>query len=161
MADIPLDIILTWPKPNYEDPETHNKGFLAGSVILAAVASLTVALRLWARYVIARKLAIEDYFLLFALVSFRTPFIRAADSTLTFCELAFLSRSFCFFQLMFVMPRLGSEGSYFDDLQWFTNFMATVTPGMCDQMCFLTIFLSVSDLLSIEDIANSHIRCSG
>ena len=71
MASIPLDVILSWPTPNYENPETHDKGALVGTIILAVVGCSTVGLRLWARFMIARKLAIEDYFILLALVGLR------------------------------------------------------------------------------------------
>ena len=63
-----LDVILNWPAPNYVDPERRDKGYLIGSIILAAVSSIAVGLRLWARIMIARRPALDDYLIIFALV---------------------------------------------------------------------------------------------
>ena len=68
MTDIPLSVILSWPEPNFDDPETHGKGFLAGSVILGVAGCVAVGLRLWARFGIVRKPGPDDYLIIFALV---------------------------------------------------------------------------------------------
>ena len=68
MSDIPLSVILSWPEPNFDDPETHGKGFLAGSIILAVAGCTAVGLRLWARFGIVRKPGPDDYLIILALV---------------------------------------------------------------------------------------------
>ena len=69
MAEIPLEVILTWPKPNPDNPETRDKGFLVAGVILGVAGVAAVSLRLWARFVTMRKPGADDFFILAALVS--------------------------------------------------------------------------------------------
>ena len=68
MSDIPIHILMGWPEPNYENPETRGIGHLVGSVILGVAAFGAVVLRLWARIMIMRRPAADDYFILLALV---------------------------------------------------------------------------------------------
>lgn len=68
MTDIPLSVILSWPEPDFDDPETHGKGFLAGTVVLTVAGCVAVGLRLWARFGIVRKPGPDDYLLIFAVV---------------------------------------------------------------------------------------------
>lgn len=67
-AEIPPSDSLDIQIPNYDDPERRDKGYLAGSIILAVVGCTVVALRLRAQILIARRFAFHDYLIAFALV---------------------------------------------------------------------------------------------
>jgi hypothetical protein len=64
----PVDVLLSWPTPNYVDPETRGPALLIVNSILIALTILTVAARLYTRIVIKRWFGIDDIFILFALL---------------------------------------------------------------------------------------------
>jgi hypothetical protein len=64
----PVDVLLSWPTPNYVDPETRGPALLIVNSILIALTILTVVARLYTRIVIKRWFGIDDIFILFALL---------------------------------------------------------------------------------------------
>jgi hypothetical protein len=65
----PVEVLLTWPTPNYQDPVTRGPALVIVNVILIALVMLTVAARLYTRLVIKRWFGLDDVFILIALVS--------------------------------------------------------------------------------------------
>jgi hypothetical protein len=67
----PVEILLTWPTPNYDDPVTRGPALVIVNAIFIALVLLTVAARLYTRLVIKRWFGWDDVFILLALVSVR------------------------------------------------------------------------------------------
>ncbi|KAF1811365.1 hypothetical protein P152DRAFT_459764 [Eremomyces bilateralis CBS 781.70] len=64
----PTEILLKWPPPDYETPETRGSSLLVASSIFTAFAAVAVALRLYARIFITRWFGIDDVLICFALL---------------------------------------------------------------------------------------------
>src|SRR4051812_2921558 len=64
----PVDVLLSWPTPNYEDPVTRGPALVIVNSIFVALAVSTVAARLYTRIVIKRWFGIDDVFILLALL---------------------------------------------------------------------------------------------
>ncbi|KAI5270514.1 hypothetical protein E4T47_06114 [Aureobasidium subglaciale] len=57
----PTDILVNWPIPNYEDPETQGLPLIVVDVIFMALISLAVPLRLYGRYTNKGRLGWDDF----------------------------------------------------------------------------------------------------
>jgi hypothetical protein len=68
MRDPPLSVILSWPTPNYVDPETRGQSLLVVNIILLALCFVAVAARLWARLVILHAPGLDDLLITIAMV---------------------------------------------------------------------------------------------
>lgn len=64
----PVDVILSWPTPNYENPKTRGPALAIVNYTLAAVTIITVLLRLYTRVFIKRWFGLDDVFIILALV---------------------------------------------------------------------------------------------
>lgn len=64
----PLEIILTWPTPDYIDPPTRGDALLIVNSIFITLVIVTVSLRLYTRLAIKRWFGLDDVFILLALV---------------------------------------------------------------------------------------------
>ncbi|CAE7207985.1 hypothetical protein PTTW11_09771 [Pyrenophora teres f. teres] len=64
----PLDVILSWPTPNYVDPQTRGPALVIVNSIFITLAILTVCARLYTRLIIKRWFGIDDVFILLALL---------------------------------------------------------------------------------------------
>ncbi|KAF1831226.1 hypothetical protein BDW02DRAFT_591285 [Decorospora gaudefroyi] len=64
----PLDVILQWPTPNYDDPVTRSQAVLIVSCVLGAFMFLVVGARLWARAIIQRNAGLDDWIMLAAMI---------------------------------------------------------------------------------------------
>lgn len=73
MRDIPLDVFLSFPLPNYKDPPTRGPALVIVNAILIALVVIAVLLRLYARLFIKRWFGSDDIFIILALV--RLPFL--------------------------------------------------------------------------------------
>lgn len=62
-------VIASWPRPNYENPETRGYGLVILTSILAFVSTFVVVLRLWTRATVTRNFGIDDWVILAATVS--------------------------------------------------------------------------------------------
>ncbi|KAH5690820.1 hypothetical protein HBI23_013520 [Parastagonospora nodorum] len=64
----PVDVLLSWPTPNYENPKTRGPALAIVNYTLAAVTIITVALRLYTRVFIKRWFGLDDVFIILALI---------------------------------------------------------------------------------------------
>lgn len=63
-----LEVLATWPTPNYENPsETRGNQLLVVTYIVCPIALFMVAARMYSRIVISRCFGIDDVFLLLAI----------------------------------------------------------------------------------------------
>ncbi|KAF1810453.1 hypothetical protein P152DRAFT_98877 [Eremomyces bilateralis CBS 781.70] len=68
MRDIPLEVLLTWPTPNYDDPVTRGSALIIVNSIFISLVALAVGLRLYARLAISRSFGADDVFIILALI---------------------------------------------------------------------------------------------
>jgi hypothetical protein len=64
----PVDVLLSWPTPNYDNPVTRGPALLVVNSIFISLAVITVAARIYTRIVIKRWFGIDDVFILLALL---------------------------------------------------------------------------------------------
>ncbi|KAF3004185.1 hypothetical protein E8E13_006247 [Curvularia kusanoi] len=64
----PIDVILTWPTPNYVNPETRGNALVVVNSILIALVVMIVGLRMYTRLSIKRWFGLDDIFILIALL---------------------------------------------------------------------------------------------
>jgi hypothetical protein len=69
MRDVPIDVIISWPKANYLNPETRGAGLLIFNAVLIFIVTFTVLLRLYVRVYLLRWFGVDDLFIIAALVS--------------------------------------------------------------------------------------------
>jgi hypothetical protein len=68
VRNVPLDVIATWPTPNYVNPEVRgNSVFIINGVFIATTIGMVFA-RFYTRIFISRWVGIDDLFILLALV---------------------------------------------------------------------------------------------
>ncbi|KAL6712563.1 hypothetical protein ACN47E_000440 [Coniothyrium glycines] len=67
MRSPPLEVLLSWPKPNYENPKTRGPALVIVNSICITLVIVVVALRLYTRLVIKRWFGLDDIFILLAL----------------------------------------------------------------------------------------------
>ena len=68
MRNIPPEVILSWPTPNYTNPETRGNALVVINSILIIVVAIVVALRLYVRLVVKRWFGTDDALIILALV---------------------------------------------------------------------------------------------
>jgi len=68
MQQPPLSVILSWPKPNYIDPETRGYSNVVLNIILYTILLGFVGLRIWTRKCLKNAFGLDDTFILLALV---------------------------------------------------------------------------------------------
>ena len=61
MRDVPLDVLLAWPRPNYVDPSTRGPTLMIVELTLLPIAMLVVFLRMWIRISWLHKSWWDDY----------------------------------------------------------------------------------------------------
>ncbi|KAF2765627.1 hypothetical protein EJ03DRAFT_377627 [Teratosphaeria nubilosa] len=64
----PLDVILSWPKPNYVDPATRGPASVVVSLIFAVLMLIVVSLRLYCRTRVKKWFGWDDVMIAFALI---------------------------------------------------------------------------------------------
>lgn len=69
MRDIPLSVFLTFPRPNYVNPETRGSALLIVNAVLISIVTVIVALRLYTRLYLKRQFGLDDAFMIPAFVS--------------------------------------------------------------------------------------------
>jgi hypothetical protein len=80
MIFVPFPVIVTWPVPNYVDPERRPKEILIASFLFLFLATLIVGLRVWTRVTIRRFVGADDFLVIFALVSTSRATRRVSNS---------------------------------------------------------------------------------
>jgi hypothetical protein len=68
MRDIPFEILLTFPRPNYENPETQGRSLIIVNSVLAGLVFTAVVLRCYTRLYLKRWFGSDDYAIVFATV---------------------------------------------------------------------------------------------
>lgn len=66
MITPPLDVVLTWPTPNYVDPETRGPANEIVAITLWIAATVIVTIRLYARKRITHGFGADDIFIILA-----------------------------------------------------------------------------------------------
>jgi hypothetical protein len=69
MGTPPLEVIESWPAPNYVDPETRGQSVLVVNITLLGLCLIALAARLWSRLVILRAPGLDDLLITIAIVS--------------------------------------------------------------------------------------------
>lgn len=64
----PLDVIFSWPKPNYAHPESAGNGIVVVSLFLTSVATTLVSLRLYSRICLIHQPGLDDMLIVVGLV---------------------------------------------------------------------------------------------
>jgi hypothetical protein len=73
MLFVPFPVIVSWPVPNYKNPETRPKEILVASFLFLFLAIIIVGLRVWTRVTIRRFVGADDFLVIFALVGPPSP----------------------------------------------------------------------------------------
>lgn len=68
-VDPPMEVVFSWPKPNYINPETRGNAVVILEGVLLALCYIIVALRVYTRAIQARNFGIDDALIVFNLVS--------------------------------------------------------------------------------------------
>lgn len=68
MRDIPVEVLLSWPIPNYTNPETRGNALAIVNYILITLVAIAVCLRLYVRIVVKRWFGSDDFFIIPSLV---------------------------------------------------------------------------------------------
>ncbi|KAH8705852.1 hypothetical protein BGW36DRAFT_457224 [Talaromyces proteolyticus] len=61
-----LEIVASWPLPNYADPVTRGDGIVIASVVFGVVGTIATALRVYTRIWITRTMGADDILIIFA-----------------------------------------------------------------------------------------------
>ena len=64
----PLKVALTWPEPNYVNPEKNGEYLAPATIVLTSITVLIVLGRLWSRAVITRQFGPDDWSVSLAMV---------------------------------------------------------------------------------------------
>ncbi|KAM0348628.1 hypothetical protein ACHAPU_004063 [Fusarium lateritium] len=68
MRNPPLDVVVTWPKPNYDNPEHRGPTLLIVEITIVSVAILTLLARLYVRIYKVNKSGLDDWLMLAAMI---------------------------------------------------------------------------------------------
>jgi hypothetical protein len=69
MRNIPITVLLSFPAPNYTDPQTQGKSLIVVNAVFAGLVVAVVLLRLYTRIFLKRWVGIDDFWITVALVS--------------------------------------------------------------------------------------------
>lgn len=79
MRQLPLDVLLTWPKPNYINPEVRGPELWISTAIFMTAAYACVGIRLYSRAYIRKWVGIDDFLVSVASVSISAILGGVAD----------------------------------------------------------------------------------
>ncbi len=79
MRSPPPEVVATWPRPNYINPETRGPDLIVAGLITLSVALICLALRLYVRVRIMRKTEMDDYVMVAATVSPRNLLLASVS----------------------------------------------------------------------------------
>jgi hypothetical protein len=68
LQTIPPEVIASWPKPNYVNPQTRGPVVYIINGIFFSLATLTVGVRLYTRIFVRRWFGLDDFFIILAYV---------------------------------------------------------------------------------------------
>lgn len=72
----PASVLASWPAPNYHDPVRRGPTGQIVSIILAVVAAVVLAMRMYTRLRVVRSFGLDDVLILVAFVRMKSPFDR-------------------------------------------------------------------------------------
>ena len=75
MRNPPPSEYLSWPAPNYVDPQTLGPMLIAVPTVLAIISFLIVALRLYTRFVLIKNVGADDWLIGASIVSLKISFL--------------------------------------------------------------------------------------
>jgi len=64
----PAEVVLSWPAPNYVNPETHNESALNVVIVFFALSIAVFVARIWARVKLAKNAGLDDLIMTFAMI---------------------------------------------------------------------------------------------
>ena len=67
--NVPLNVIASWPAPNYKDPVTQPKYVLIFSFVIGPISIVLLCARLWVRIRMQHNAGWDDWLMLAAAVS--------------------------------------------------------------------------------------------
>ncbi|KAF4987909.1 hypothetical protein FDECE_15250 [Fusarium decemcellulare] len=85
MRNPPPEVMATWPRPNYDDPEHRGPALLIVEVTIMSVAILTLLARLYVRIFKVNKSGLDDWLMLAAMVITR-PSSRTSVRPASMCK---------------------------------------------------------------------------
>jgi hypothetical protein len=68
MRIVPIDVVLTWPPPNYTNPVTRGPTAVILIIVLSSFVVVAVSLRIYTRLCVQRWSGIDDLFMVLAVV---------------------------------------------------------------------------------------------
>ena len=71
----PLAVLLTWPVPNYTNPQVHGHALLVVNLIFITLVIIAVVGRLYSRIMVKRWYGADDSMIVLALVSCTLAYI--------------------------------------------------------------------------------------
>ena len=77
----PVEVILSWPTPDYDNPETHGPAGYAIVLALTSLAVLILAIRLYTRKKITKGFGLDDILIVAAFVRCLSPILRGGSSS--------------------------------------------------------------------------------
>ena len=69
MRSPPLEVVVQWPTPNYDDPVTHGPSLLITNIIFITLVMVAFVGRIYSRIFIRGWLGVDDALCVLALVS--------------------------------------------------------------------------------------------
>lgn len=63
MREIPLEVLFTFPAPNYDDPETRGPGLIITIAVFTSLVTIAIALRYYTRIALKRWYGLDDVFI--------------------------------------------------------------------------------------------------
>lgn len=75
--DIPPGVLLSWPAPNYTNPQTRSQALVVVDTLFPALSFLVVAFRTYTRVYLKRWFGMDDVLITLALVSYsaESPYV--------------------------------------------------------------------------------------
>ncbi len=71
MRSAPPEVVATWPKPNYVNPQARGPDLIVAGLVTLVFAIISLLLRMYVRIRIMRKTDWDDWFMVLAAVSRR------------------------------------------------------------------------------------------
>lgn len=68
MRNPPLEVVATWPEPNYDNPEHRGPALLIVEITIMSLAIITLLARLYVRIFKVNKSGLDDWLMLLAMV---------------------------------------------------------------------------------------------
>ncbi len=68
LQEIPLSVIASWPKPNYQDPQTRGRSLIVIDILFPALSFVVLLLRCYTRIFIKKWFGWDDVLILLAFV---------------------------------------------------------------------------------------------